>query len=199
VGKLTSPTPLANSGSWQFDGQTAIAFAIPSNAAGFAENFTWEGFFLTPATNKFQAETGIADRLVSQFAFDKGDWTRLAIGLVADRTRRAESMPPYIVMGTPNITRGPGFLGSKYGYLYLTDPEAGPTGLRRPFDVTQSRQLRRDKLLQLLAFRSAKVCVKRVSFAERKTTIAKISAIRLATTAHRRVDFGKLCRDNSLA
>ncbi|MBC8356357.1 MAG: DUF1553 domain-containing protein [Planctomycetes bacterium] len=83
VGKLVSPD-LPNQGSWQFDGLSSIAYAVPSNAVGFAENFTWEGFFLSPSSNKFLPETGIADRLLTQFAFDKGDWTRLAIGLVAD-------------------------------------------------------------------------------------------------------------------
>jgi hypothetical protein len=84
-GPLVFPKPLSNSGSWQFDGRTSIAFAVPSKSDGFGENFTWEGFFLSPSSNKFLPESGIADRLVTQFAFDKGDWTRLAIGLVADR------------------------------------------------------------------------------------------------------------------
>lgn len=84
AGALVSPEPLTNSGSWQFDGSAAIAYAVPSNSNGFSENFTWEGFFLSPSSNTYLAETGIADRLVTQFAFDQGDWTRLAIGLVAD-------------------------------------------------------------------------------------------------------------------
>ncbi|HIE98981.1 MAG TPA: DUF1553 domain-containing protein [Planctomycetes bacterium] len=83
-GDLTATVPLSNDASWQFDGRSAIAYVAPGNADGFAENFTWEGFFLSPATNTFLPETGIADRLLTQFAFDKGDWTRLAIGLVAD-------------------------------------------------------------------------------------------------------------------
>lgn len=84
-GDLIGPIALPNRGSWQFDGRSAIVFAAPSDTKGFAENFTWEGFFLSPASNTYLPETGIADRLVTQFAFDKGDWTRLAIGLVADR------------------------------------------------------------------------------------------------------------------
>lgn len=70
--------------------------------------------------------------------------------IVHQRGRRAEDIPPYIVMGTPNVTRGPGFLGSQYGYLYLTDVEAGPTGLKRALDVNESRQQRRERLLDLL-------------------------------------------------
>jgi hypothetical protein len=85
AGTQLSPKSLTNNGSWRFDGKNAIAYAVPSNLEGFSENFTWEGFFLSPSSNTYQPETGIADRLVTQFAFDKGDWTRLAIGLVADR------------------------------------------------------------------------------------------------------------------
>lgn len=60
---------------------------------------------------------------------------------------RAEGIPPYVVMGYPNVTRGPGFLGAKYGYIYLTDTTAGPAGLRRPDEVTDDRQRRRLLLL----------------------------------------------------
>ena len=88
-GALTGPLSLPNDSGGQFDGDTSIAYAGAGNADGFAENFTWEGFFLAPAGNTFLPETGIADRLLTQFAFDKGDWTRLAIGLVAD----AKGMP----------------------------------------------------------------------------------------------------------
>jgi hypothetical protein len=64
-----------------------------------------------------------------------------------ERGPRAEGVPPYVVMGYPNVTRGPGFLGAKYGYIYLTDTEAGPAGLRRPDEVTEDRQRRRLMLL----------------------------------------------------
>ena len=84
-GRLLSPFKVANQHSWRFDGRSSIVYGPASNSDGFAENFTWEGFFLSPKSNSYSAETGITDRLVSQFAFDKGNWTRLAIGLVADR------------------------------------------------------------------------------------------------------------------
>lgn len=87
-GDLIHPQRTTNGVSWRFDGRTQILHSIPSNTEGFEANFTWEGFFLSPKENRYEKETGIADRLVSQFAFDKGDWTRLAIGLVADRQRQ---------------------------------------------------------------------------------------------------------------
>ena len=64
-----------------------------------------------------------------------------------ERGPREAGIPPYVVMGYPNVTRGPGFLGAKYGYIYLTDTAAGPAGLRRPDDVTPERQARRASLL----------------------------------------------------
>ena len=55
--------------------------------------------------------------------------------------------PAYVLIGYPNVTRGPGFLGSKYNYLYLTDTASGPAGLSRPEMINDSRQNRRESLL----------------------------------------------------
>jgi Protein of unknown function (DUF1501) len=63
---------------------------------------------------------------------------------------REARVPAYVVMGYPNVTRGPGFLGSKYGYLYLTETDIGPNGLVRPADVSDRRQKRREALLARL-------------------------------------------------
>ena len=63
---------------------------------------------------------------------------------------RGEGLPAYVVMGYPSASRGPGFLGAKYGYIYLTDTELGPTGLKRPDDVRPPRQERRETLLSKL-------------------------------------------------
>lgn len=61
-----------------------------------------------------------------------------------------DSAPPYVVIGYPNITRGPGFLGPKHGYLYLTDLQQGPRGLSRPDFITPTRQDRRLEMLSKL-------------------------------------------------
>ena len=58
-----------------------------------------------------------------------------------------ENVPPYVLIGYPNITRGPGFLGPEDGYLYLTDTSRGPMGLSRPEGITSARQARRQALL----------------------------------------------------
>ena len=60
---------------------------------------------------------------------------------------KTEKVPAYVVMGYPNITRDPGFLGAKHGYVYLVQTETGPNGFIRPPDVDASRQDRRESLL----------------------------------------------------
>lgn len=64
-----------------------------------------------------------------------------------ERGAAAEGAPPYVVIGYPNITRGPGFLGAKHGYLYLTDTSQGPAGLTRPESISPERQTRREAIL----------------------------------------------------
>jgi hypothetical protein len=61
-----------------------------------------------------------------------------------------EGVPAYVVIGYPNVTRGPGFLGSKYGYIYLTETTAGPAGLTPPPDASPARLARREALLESL-------------------------------------------------
>ena len=59
-----------------------------------------------------------------------------------------EGVPAYMLIGYPNLTRGPGFLGQQAGYVYLTDLKTGPAGLARPETVDAARQQRREKLLR---------------------------------------------------
>jgi hypothetical protein len=72
-----------------------------------------------------------------------------SIGSIVSRELgpNGEGVPAYVVMGYPNVTRGPGFLGSRYGYIYLTETEVGPNGLVRPPDISPARQSRRGALL----------------------------------------------------
>jgi hypothetical protein len=67
-----------------------------------------------------------------------------------ERGPGGDGVPAYVVIGYPNVTRGPGFLGSKYGYVYLTDTEAGPTGLTPPADLAADRRARREGLLDTM-------------------------------------------------
>jgi len=63
---------------------------------------------------------------------------------------RGEGVPAYVVMGYPSASRGPGFLGARAGYIYLTETSLGPAGLKRPDDVSMARQARREALLDQL-------------------------------------------------
>ena len=67
-----------------------------------------------------------------------------------ERGAAAEGAPPYVLIGYPNITRGPGFLGSRDSYLYLTDTSQGPAGLSRPDGIIADRQTRRESFLAAL-------------------------------------------------
>ena len=72
-----------------------------------------------------------------------------SIGSIVAHERGAagEGVPAYVLIGYPNVTRGPGFLGPKHSYVYLTDTSHGPAGLSRPPEITADRQQRREKLL----------------------------------------------------
>ena len=61
-----------------------------------------------------------------------------------------DKVPPYVLMGYPSPTRGPGVLGASCGYLYLTDTESGPAGLTPPPGISSERQARRQALLKRL-------------------------------------------------
>ena len=75
-----------------------------------------------------------------------------SVGSVVAHQRGAvnEKAPAYVLIGYPNVTRGPGFLGAKYGYIYLTDTQSGPSGLARPANINAKRQDRREQLLTRL-------------------------------------------------
>ena len=66
------------------------------------------------------------------------------------RGAAADGAPPYVLIGYPNVTRGPGFLGARHGYLYLTETSQGPAGLARPEHITPARQQRRESFLKVL-------------------------------------------------
>jgi hypothetical protein len=61
-----------------------------------------------------------------------------------------EAAPAYVLIGYPNPSRGPGFLGPRFGYVYLTDTNAGPAGFSRPEDVSGPRLAARESLLHAL-------------------------------------------------
>ncbi len=81
-----------------------------------------------------------------------GTVTYPSLGSIVTHERGAAAIgaPPYVLIGYPNVTRGPGFLGARFGYLYLIDTSQGPAGLSRPAGITPSRQARREGFLSVL-------------------------------------------------
>jgi hypothetical protein len=67
--------------------------------------------------------------------------------VVAHERPAADGVPPYGLIGYPNVTRGAGFLGARSGYVYLTDTSRGPAGLSRPEGIGAERQSRRETVL----------------------------------------------------
>lgn len=98
-------------------------------------------------------EHAFATNLVHTGRMISGSVTYPSIGsIVAHELGAASSdVPAYMLIGYPNVSRGPGFLGAKAGFVYLTDTESGPAGFSRPDDVSPDRAARRAALLEPLA------------------------------------------------
>lgn len=81
-----------------------------------------------------------------------------SVGSIVAHQRGAANpkVPAYMLIGYPNPSRGPGFLGAKYGNIYLSDTKSGPAGFTRPEYVTGQRISEREKLLRPLQDRVAK-------------------------------------------
>jgi hypothetical protein len=97
-------------------------------------------------------EHAFATNLVHTGRLTSGNVVYPSVGSIVAHERGAASsdVPPYILIGYPNVSRGPGFLGSKAGYIYLTDTNSGPVGFTRPGDVDDRRAAERRKLLGAL-------------------------------------------------
>lgn len=80
-----------------------------------------------------------------------------SVGSVVAHERGAanESVPAYMLIGYPSVSRGPGFLGAKHGYIYLVDTETGPAGFTPPEGIDPQRAAFRQQLLAPLQQRVA--------------------------------------------
>src|ERR1700722_16114190 len=94
-------------------------------------------------------EHAFATNLVHTGRMINGNIAYPSIGsLVAhQRGAAAAGVPAYMLIGYPNVSRGPGYLGAKYGYIYLTDTAAGPAGFTLPEFVAAERRDRRQQWL----------------------------------------------------
>ncbi|MCI0703001.1 MAG: DUF1501 domain-containing protein, partial [Planctomycetia bacterium] len=97
-------------------------------------------------------EHAFATNLVHTGRVTSGNVVYPSIGSIVahERGSAAKDVPAYILIGYPNVSRGPGFLGSKAGFVYLTDTNAGPAGFTRPADVDEKRAEERKKLLEAI-------------------------------------------------
>jgi hypothetical protein len=79
-----------------------------------------------------------------------GTVTYPSLGSIVTHKRGAlaDGVPAYMLLGYPNIVRGPGFLGPKAGFIYTTDLKSGPAGLARPKWLSSFRNSRRQELLE---------------------------------------------------
>ena len=102
-------------------------------------------------------EHAIATNFVHTARPISGSTSYPSIGSIVAHQRGAVNpkVPAYMLIGYPSPSRGPGFLGAKYGNIYLTDTTSGPAGFTRPEDVTSQRISTREKLLRPLQERVA--------------------------------------------
>lgn len=97
-------------------------------------------------------EHAIASNFVHTGRPTSGSTTYPSIGSIVAHQRGAAnpSVPAYMLIGFPNVSRGPGFLGANYGNIYLTDMKTGPAGFTRPEHLNEDRIASRKKLLEAL-------------------------------------------------
>ena len=102
--------------------------------------------------HKIIDEHAFATNLVHTGRTTTGSVIYPSIGSIVAHERGAASpdVPSYLLMGYPNVSRGPGFLGAEAGYVYLTDTASGPAGFSRPDHVDPARAARRASLLDPL-------------------------------------------------
>ncbi len=95
-------------------------------------------------------EHAFATNLVHTGRMISGNVVYPSVGSIIAHERGAASgdVPAYMLIGYPNVSRGPGFLGTKDGYIYLVDTETGPAGFARPAQVSEARAAARQRLLE---------------------------------------------------
>jgi len=101
-------------------------------------------------------EHAFATNIVHTGRMISGSVTYPSLGSIVAHQRGAasEDVPAYMLIGYPNVSRGPGFLGPKYASVYLVDTASGPAGFSRPDGLTDARVARRQQLLAPLSQRA---------------------------------------------
>lgn len=122
-----------------------------SNTAKVMEDVT----IMRTVNHKVIDEHAFATNIVHTGRMISGNTIYPSIGSIIAHERGAASseVPAYMLIGYPSVSRGPGFLGAKSGYVYLTDTNTGPSGFTRPSFVDTERASVRQQLLKPLASR----------------------------------------------
>lgn len=117
-----------------------------SQTAKLAERLT----VLRTVNHKVVDEHAFATNLVHTGRMISGNVVYPSIGSIVAHERGAvnSEVPAYILIGYPNVSRGPGFLGAASSYIYLVDTQSGPAGFTRPDFVNAARQSAREQLLR---------------------------------------------------
>jgi len=94
-------------------------------------------------------EHAFATNLVHTGRVVSGNAVYPSLGSIVAHRRGAlePQVPAYMLIGFPNVSRGPGFLGVKDSYIYLVDTQTGPAGFTRPDGLTGDREADRRALL----------------------------------------------------
>ncbi|HWA98599.1 MAG TPA: DUF1501 domain-containing protein, partial [Pirellulales bacterium] len=123
-----------------------------SRTAGILDQMT----IVRTVNHRVVDEHAFATNLVHTGRMISGNIVYPSVGSIVAHQRGAANpqVPAYMLIGYPNVSRGPGFLGPKYGYVYLTDTSAGPAGFTLPDYVSNDRM---DERRQLLAGFEARV------------------------------------------
>lgn len=116
-----------------------------AQTARFAEQVT----AVRTVNHRLGTEHALATNFVHTGRPVSGSTIYPSVGSVVAHERGAanEKVPAYMMIGYPSVSRGPGFLGAKHGYIYLVDTESGPAGFMPPEGIDAERAARRQQLL----------------------------------------------------
>ncbi|WP_038159982.1 DUF1501 domain-containing protein [Verrucomicrobium sp. BvORR106] len=94
-------------------------------------------------------EHALATNLVHTGRLISGTVIYPSIGSLVAHQRGAldDNVPAYMLIGYPNVSRGPGYLGPKYAPVYLTDTQSGPAGFTPATGLSDTQLQRRSRLM----------------------------------------------------
>lgn len=94
-------------------------------------------------------EHALATNLVHTGRLISGTVIYPSIGSLVAHQRGAlhDNVPAYMLIGYPNVSRGPGYLGPKYAPVYLTDTHSGPAGFTPASGLSEAQLKRRERLM----------------------------------------------------